>query len=42
MRALTDGQMVTLKVFDSTVVEIETDSGITGYGEICPLGPAYH
>ncbi len=28
-------------VFDSTVVEIETDAGITGYGEICPLGPAY-
>jgi L-alanine-DL-glutamate epimerase-like enolase superfamily enzyme len=23
------------------VVEIETDAGITGYGEICPLGPAY-
>src|SRR5208282_5341967 len=34
-----DGNFV--KVFDSTVVEIETDSGITGYGEICPLGPAY-
>ena len=28
-------------VFDSTVVEIETDAGITGFGEICPLGPAY-
>jgi L-alanine-DL-glutamate epimerase-like enolase superfamily enzyme len=28
-------------VFDSTVVEISTDAGITGYGEICPLGPAY-
>ena len=28
-------------VFDSTVVEIETDAGITGCGEICPLGPAY-
>lgn len=28
-------------VFDSTVVEIQTDAGITGYGEICPLGPAY-
>ncbi|MCX6597317.1 MAG: mandelate racemase/muconate lactonizing enzyme family protein [Acidobacteria bacterium] len=28
-------------VFDSTVVEIETDAGITGYGEVCPLGPAY-
>jgi cis-L-3-hydroxyproline dehydratase len=28
-------------VFDSTVVAIHTDAGITGYGEVCPLGPAY-
>ena len=28
-------------VFDSTVVSISTDAGITGYGEVCPLGPAY-
>ncbi len=28
-------------VFDSTVVEVNTDAGITGYGEVCPLGPAY-
>ena len=28
-------------VFDSTVVAIETDADITGYGEVCPLGPAY-
>ncbi|HLQ36187.1 MAG TPA: cis-3-hydroxy-L-proline dehydratase, partial [Planctomycetota bacterium] len=28
-------------VFDSTVVAIETDAGITGHGEVCPLGPAY-
>jgi cis-L-3-hydroxyproline dehydratase len=28
-------------VFDSTVVAIETDTGLTGYGEICPLGAAY-
>ena len=28
-------------VFDSTVVEIETDTGITGWGEVCPLGPFY-
>ena len=27
--------------FDSTVVEIRTDSGLAGYGESCPLGPAY-
>src|SRR3954464_13765140 len=28
-------------VFDSTVVRVDTDEGITGYGEVCPLGPAY-
>lgn len=28
-------------VFDSTVVAVETDEGITGYAECCPLGPAY-
>jgi len=28
-------------IFDSTVVAIATDEGITGYGEVCPLGPAY-
>ena len=28
-------------VFDSTVVAVETDAGITGYAECCPLGPAY-
>ena len=28
-------------VFDSTVVEIRTNEGVTGVGEICPLGPAY-
>jgi L-alanine-DL-glutamate epimerase-like enolase superfamily enzyme len=30
-----------VSVFDSTVVAIETDCGITGYGEVCPLGPFY-
>lgn len=30
-----------VSVFDSTVVAIKTDAGITGFGEICPLGPAY-
>ncbi len=30
-----------IDVFDSTVVAIETDAGITGYGECCPLGSAY-
>ena len=24
-----------------TVVTIETDAGITGHGEVCPLGPFY-
>jgi L-alanine-DL-glutamate epimerase-like enolase superfamily enzyme len=27
--------------FDSTVVEVRTDTGLLGYGECCPLGPAY-
>jgi L-alanine-DL-glutamate epimerase-like enolase superfamily enzyme len=30
-----------VETFDSTVVEIETDSGLKGYGEVCPLGPFY-
>jgi L-alanine-DL-glutamate epimerase-like enolase superfamily enzyme len=30
-----------VEVFDSTVVELQTDSGISGFGEVCPLGPAY-
>lgn len=30
-----------LAVFDSTVVAIDTDAGLTGWGEVCPLGPAY-
>ena len=34
-----DGRFV--EVFDDTVVEIETDAGISGYAESCPLGPAY-
>ncbi len=28
-------------VFDSTVVRVETDAGLIGYGEVCPLGPVY-
>ncbi|MEJ2273895.1 MAG: mandelate racemase/muconate lactonizing enzyme family protein [Woeseiaceae bacterium] len=28
-------------VFDSTVVELLTDDGRSGYGEVCPLGPFY-
>ena len=30
-----------VEVFDSTVVQVETDEGIIGYGEVCPLGPVY-
>jgi L-alanine-DL-glutamate epimerase-like enolase superfamily enzyme len=30
-----------VSVFDSTVVEVQTDTGVTGYGEVCPLGPFY-
>ena len=30
-----------VSVFDSTVVEVETDAGVTGWGEVCPLGPFY-
>ncbi len=28
-------------VFDSTIVAIATDAGLTGFGEVCPLGAAY-
>src|SRR5579862_195460 len=28
-------------VFDSTIVGVETDAGLVGYGEVCPLGPFY-
>jgi len=28
-------------VFDSTLVRVETDLGLVGHGEVCPLGPAY-
>ena len=30
-----------VEVFDSTVVAIHTNEGVSGYGEVCPLGPAY-
>src|SRR5678815_3645013 len=33
------GKAVT--VFDSTIVGVETDTGLVGYGEVCPLGPFY-
>ncbi len=31
----------TVSVFDSTIVEVTTDTGLKGYGEVCPLGPFY-
>lgn len=30
-----------VSVFDSTVVAVDTDAGLTGWGEVCPLGPFY-
>lgn len=30
-----------VSTFDSTVVGVETDNGLVGYGEVCPLGPFY-
>jgi len=30
-----------VSVFDSTIVGVETDEGLIGYGEVCPLGPFY-
>lgn len=30
-----------VSVFDSTVVGVETECGLIGYGEVCPLGPYY-
>ncbi|MEO1192876.1 MAG: cis-3-hydroxy-L-proline dehydratase [Pseudomonadota bacterium] len=34
-----DGKFV--EVFDSTLVSLETDRGLVGWGEVCPLGPFY-
>jgi L-alanine-DL-glutamate epimerase-like enolase superfamily enzyme len=30
-----------VNVFDSTIVRVETDDGVVGHGEVCPLGPFY-
>ena len=30
-----------VKSLDTTIVELVTDSGISGFGEVCPLGPTY-
>src|SRR5215203_5342758 len=37
--AWSGGKSVT--VFDSTIVRVETDDGLVGHGEVCPLGPFY-
>ncbi|MBM3832867.1 MAG: mandelate racemase/muconate lactonizing enzyme family protein [Verrucomicrobia bacterium] len=37
--AWSGGKSVT--VFDSTIVGVETDGGLIGCGEVCPLGPFY-
>ena len=30
-----------VEIFDSNIIPLETDEGITGFGEVCPLGPFY-
>jgi L-alanine-DL-glutamate epimerase-like enolase superfamily enzyme len=30
-----------VSVFDSIIVRLETDEGLIGHGEVCPLGPVY-
>jgi L-alanine-DL-glutamate epimerase-like enolase superfamily enzyme len=30
-----------VSVADSTVVRLDTDEGVTGWGEVCPLGGSY-
>jgi len=30
-----------VNIFDSTIVGVETDTGLIGHGEVCPLGPFY-
>jgi L-alanine-DL-glutamate epimerase-like enolase superfamily enzyme len=30
-----------IETLPSTVVRLTTDEGVTGFGEVCPLGPAY-
>lgn len=30
-----------VNAFDSTIVQIDTEAGPSGYGEVCPLGPFY-
>ena len=30
-----------VSVFDSTIIGVETNTGLVGHGEVCPLGPFY-
>ena len=30
-----------VSIFDSTIVQVETGTGVVGHGEVCPLGPSY-
>jgi L-alanine-DL-glutamate epimerase-like enolase superfamily enzyme len=30
-----------VQAFDSTIVRVDTDAGLSGWGEVCPLGPFY-
>jgi len=30
-----------VSIFDSTIVRVETDAGLAGHGEVCPLGSFY-
>jgi cis-L-3-hydroxyproline dehydratase len=30
-----------VSIFDSTIVGVESNTGLVGYGEVCPLGPFY-
>jgi len=30
-----------VNVFDSSIVRVETDAGVVGHAEVCPLGPFY-
>jgi len=30
-----------VEVFDTTIVRIDTDTGLSGYGESCSIGSAY-
>ena len=39
--AFSAGRSIKKRAPDLTVVRVETDEGMVGFGEVCPLGPAY-